>query len=326
MTMFPPSISGLHHITAIAGDPQSNINFYAGVLGLRLVKRTVNFDDATAYHLYYGDEHGSPGSIITFFYWPRPGVRGHAGTGQISAIVLSAPANSLDFWQARFTAHGIPAARRTRFGETILSLDDPDGIPIEITAVNDDPRINTWTGSGIPTAYALRGLHTVPLSVRDARPTEQLLVNEMGFRPVKREGNRTRFLAGLGTGSGSYADIIDSPSEAAGTSGTGTIHHIAWRVPDDTSEQHAQIRLRKAGHGVSAVLDRTYFRSIYYRERGGILFEIATDTPGFAIDEKPAELGTALKLPLQFEHARDLIAKSLPPITIPGHAHTVLAK
>ncbi|MCW1887244.1 ring-cleaving dioxygenase [Luteolibacter flavescens] len=306
-----PEITGIHHVTAIASDPQRNIDFYAGLLGLRMVKKTVNFDDPSAYHLYYGDENGSPGSIVTFFYWPGHDARGRVGSGQTTALVFSAPEGSLGYWQERLEKHGIAVERKTRFGEDVLAFADPDQIPVEIVAVADDSR-SGWTGAGITAEHALRGLHTAELTVAFATPTEALLSMEMGFRLVKREGDRARFEAGLG-GSGRYADVIQSAGPR-GLGGSGTIHHIAWSVPDDETELRKQAELQRSGYQVSPVMDRDYFHSIYYREKGGILFEIATENPGFAVDEDPDALGTGLKLPRQHEHLRARIEKILPPL------------
>lgn len=308
-----PLVTGLHHLTAIASDPQENVNFYASLLGLRLVKKTVNFDDPSAYHLYYGDETGSPGSIITFFYWPGLAARGRVGAGQSTAIVFSAPTGSLDFWQQRLQRHNVSVARRHRFGEEVLAFSDSDGISLEIVAVSDDAR-SGWSGAvGIPSEYALRGLHTAELTVRSGTATEALLTGAMDYREVRREGTRTRFEAGPG-GSGRYTDVIADPAAVAGLGGAGTIHHIAWRVADDNAQRTVQKILTTAGQLVSPVRDRQYFRSIYYREPNGILFEVATDTPGFAIDESVGSLGTELKLPGQFELHRAEIEQALPPL------------
>ncbi|WP_035611626.1 ring-cleaving dioxygenase [Haloferula sp. BvORR071] len=306
------AITGIHHITAIASDPQQNIDFYAGLLGLRQVKKTVNFDDPSAYHLYYGDEQGTPGSIVTFFYWPGHDARGRVGSGQTTALVFSAPPTSLEWWQQRLERHDVKVERKSRFGEEVLSFADPDAIPVEIVAVAEDNR-NPWTGAGIPAEHALRGLHSAELTVAHAAHTEALLSNEMQFRLVKREGNRARFEAGSG-GSGRYADVIEDSTGKRGSGGSGTIHHIAWSVPDDATELAKQTELQDSGYQVSPVMDRDYFHSIYYRERGGILFEIATATPGFAVDEPAESLGAALKLPKQFEAHRARIEELLPPV------------
>jgi glyoxalase family protein len=307
--------TGLHHITAIASNPQTNVDFYTGVLGLRLVKKTVNFDDPSAYHLYYGDESGSPGSIITFFYWPGHEARGRIGAGQNTAIVFAAPAASLDFWQQRLASRSVAATRRSRFGEDVVAFADPDGIPVEIVAVTGDTRTG-WTTAAIPAEHALRGMHTAELTVRAPQATENLITATMGYRLVRREGNRARFTSATAERSGTYIDVIADASAAPGAGGSGTIHHIAFSVPDDATELVMQKALHVAGYSVSEVRDRNYFHSIYYREPGGILFEIATANPGFAVDESLASLGTALKLPVQFERARTQIERLLPPINV----------
>lgn len=309
------SITGIHHITAIASDAQRNVDFYAGALGLRLVKKTVNFDDPTAYHLYYGDERGTPGSIVTFFYWPGLGARGRIGSGQPTALVFSAPPTSLDFWQERLAGQGVKAQRVRRFGEEALCFADPDQIPVEIVAVADDAR-EGWNGMGIPGEHALRGLHAFELASGAAQATESLLRDVMGYRFLDRFDDRVRFEVGPG-GSGTYVDLLIDASLPTGRSGSGTIHHVAWNVPDDEAELQIQALLRSEGYPVSGVMDRSYFHSIYYRERGGTLFEIATAGPGFAADEPADALGTELKLPPQFESARRAIEKALPPVEVP---------
>jgi glyoxalase family protein len=308
--------TGLHHLTAIASDPQANVDFYAGLLGLRLVKRTVNFDDPSAYHLYYGDEAGTPGSIVTFFYWPGYEARGRVGPSQATAIVFSAPAASLDFWQTRLKNHGVAASRRTRFGEDVVTFADPDGIAVEIVAVENDSRTGWQNHADITAVHALRGLHTAELTVRANTATETLVTGPMGYRLIRREGNRARFEAATGGGSGHFIDVIADAATKPGVSGAGTVHHLAWNVPDDTTELALQKRLRDFGLAVSDVRDRNYFHSIYYRELGGVLFEIATATPGFAVDEPAATLGSALKLPAQFEHARTEIERRLPHLQV----------
>ncbi len=305
-------ITGLHHVTAIASDPQRNIDFYAGLLGLRLVKKTVNFDDPSAYHLYYGDETGSPGSILTFFYWPGGAGRGRVGAGQVTRLSFSVPAASLNFWENRLQRHGVAAARVRRLGEEVLTFQDPDGIPVELVEVPTDVRTG-WMGGVIAGDRALRGLHTTEITLRDSSATEKLLVDVMGFRRLAREGDRTRYEVGAG-GSGAYLDVIIAGGASRGLGGVGTVHHIAFRVADDAGERALQTQLAAAGHVVSPVRDRSYFRSIYYREPGGVLFEIATDIPGFAHDEPVATLGTALRLPAEFERFRADIEASLPPL------------
>ncbi|MBB5351671.1 glyoxalase family protein [Haloferula luteola] len=302
-------IQGIHHVTAIGGDPQRSIDFYVGLLGLRQVKKTVNFDDPSAYHFYYGDANGSPGSIVTFFYWPGGDADGRVGSGQATALVFSAAPASLSFWHRRLESHGVEVERQERFGEEVLSFRDPDGIPVEIVAVEFDAR-SGWDGAGVPQEVALRGLHAAELTVVEASLTAALLTEGMGFRMVRREGNRTRYEVGDG-GSGRYADVIEGAGER-GLGGVGTIHHMAWSVPDVDAERAKQAEFRSAGLGVSAVMDRDYFRSIYYREPGGILFELATAGPGFAVDEDFESLGTQLRLPRQHEALRAEIERLLP--------------
>jgi glyoxalase family protein len=315
MSMSPPSpVTGIHHVTAIASDPQQNVDFYAGLLGLRLVKRTVNFDDPSAYHLYYGDTSGAPGTIVTFFYWPGMESRGTVGAGQMTAITFSVSPDSLAYWEERLRRQGLPVATIRRFDETVLCFADPDGIPLEIVAVSAeaDARVG-WAGAGVPAGHALRSLHSTSLAVRAAAATEELLVEVMGYRLVRREGPRSRFEAGPG-GSGRYADVIADAAGPFGKGGAGTIHHIAWRVGTDEEELAMKSRLQQSGYSVSPVMDRDYFHSIYYRERGGILFEIATEAPGFAVDEPPDSLGASLKLPRQFHGQRAEIEALLPPL------------
>ena len=320
--MFP---TGLHHLTAIASDPQTNVDFYAGLLGLRLVKRTVNFDDPSAYHLYYGDETGTPGSIVTFFYWAGYEARGRVGYGQSTALVFSAPADSLHFWQQRLQRHGVAATHCRRFGEDIVAFLDPDGIPVEIVAVAADSRVGWQAHPDVPAALALRGLHTAELTVREANPTEALLTGPMGYQRVCSQRNRVRFVAASALGSvgasGRFIDVIEDATGTPGVSGAGTVHHVAWSVPDDDTEIGLQTRLKQAGHAVSEVRDRTYFQSIYYREPGGVLFEIASAKPGFFIDETVAKLGSTLRLPGAFERARGEIESHLPPLA-PARRYT----
>jgi glyoxalase family protein len=279
------------------------------------VKKTVNFDDPSAYHLYYGNETGSPGSIVTFFYWPGGAGRGRVGAGQVTRLSFSVPVGALSFWEERLQRAGVETTRGHRLGETVLTLQDPDGIPVELVETPADARAG-WAGGGVAAAHAVRGMHTTEISLHASAATEKLLVDVMGFRRVAREGARTRYEAGAG-GSGTFIDVITTGGAARGLGGVGTVHHIAFRVADDAGERALQAQLSSAGLGVSPVRDRNYFRSIYYREPGGVLFEIATDVPGFAHDEPVATLGTALKLPPEYEHLRADIEASLPTLQSP---------
>jgi glyoxalase family protein len=307
------SINGIHHVTAIAGDAQGNVDFYAGVLGLRLVKRTVNFDDPLTYHLYYGTELGAPGTILTFFAWPNA-YRGRVGSGQVNATALSVPRGSLGWWQERFkgrhVTYDLPVKR---FGEEVLPFQDTDGMQLELVAVDDERP--AWKGGGVPEEHAIRGVHGVTAHEEGYQMTAELLTETMLFTEVGQEGNRFRYRA-AGQGHG-MIDVLCTPDGPRARGGAGAVHHIAWRVPDDSDQLAWRKTLVSAGMNVSPVLDRQYFHSIYYREPGGVLFEIATDAPGFATDEPKEELGRTLKLPPWLEGAREQIAAGLPPITLP---------
>jgi glyoxalase family protein len=307
-------ITGIHHITAIAADPQPNLDFYVRFLGLRLVKRTVNFDDPGTYHFYYGDVTGQPGTILTFFPWP--GARaGRLGTGQVSATAFAAPVAALDFWRARAESAGLHLAETTRFGERILSFADPDGLPLEIAGVGGDHRAG-WQGSTVPPEHAISGFRAATLAEEGYETTARLLTEMMSFRLVAQDGARFRYEIGRG-GPGATVDVVCMPDARRGAGGAGTVHHIAWRTPDFDSQLEWRARLAAAGHNVTPVMDRNYFRSIYFREPGGVLFEIATDPPGFTIDEPLDRLGAELKLPPQYEPVRERIEQILPPIEVP---------
>ncbi len=315
------TLPGIHHITAIAGDPQQNIDFYVGLLGLRLVKQTVNFDDPASYHLYYGDDLGRPGTIMTFFAWPGA-PRGRVGAGQVGVTALSIPATAFDYWRERLASHGIAVEEvPARFGDRVLSFADPDGMPLELIAAATDGRTG-WASGPVPSEPAIRGFHAPTLYVRDAAPSERLLTEVMGFRSLAAEGGRVRFAAGAGA-PGDLVDLVARPGGPSAWQAAGTVHHIAWRTPGDAQQLAWQTELARRGIGVTEVRDRQYFHSIYYREPGGILYEIATDQPGFAIDEEPAELGTHLKLPPWLESRRPQIASALPPIHLPATGQEV---
>ncbi len=311
-------ISGIHHVTAIAGDPQRNVDFYTGVLGLRLVKRTVNFDDPGTYHLYYGDENGQPGTIMTFFPWPGAR-RGRPGTGQIAVTSFSVPEGTLDYWAGRLEhlSHGAVGERRRRFGQETLVLYDPDGMELELVAHQEAGDLPAWEAGPVPAGCAIRGFHGVTLVEDDSEPTTELLTETMGLRFLGKDGRRSRFVA-AGQGPGTTVDLVHLPGGEAGIGGAGTVHHVAWRTPNDDEQLAWRQTLLARGLGVTGVADRQYFRSIYFREPGGVLFEIATDPPGFALDESPAELGTGLKLPPWLEVRRAHIEAILPRLALPG--------
>ncbi len=307
--------AGIHHVTAIAEDPQENVDFYAGVLGLRLVKKTVNFDDPGSYHLYYGDAAGSPGTIMTFFTWPGA-PRGRIGTGQVSATAFAVPQDSLGYWVERLLQHGVRFDQpKVRFDETVLAFRDPDGIAVEIVARAGAEGGEVWDRSPVPREHALRGISGVTLSERSAEVAENILTNLLGFTKVGEQDGRTRYLSA--ESGGSFADVVAVPEGAVGQTAVGTVHHVAWRAPDEETEEAWREELAARGLGVTPVLDRNYFRSIYFREPGGVLFEIATDPPGFAVDEDPDHLGENLKLPSWLEKDRARIEEILPPVKLP---------
>ena len=308
-----PHLNGIHHVTAIAGDAQENVNFYAGLLGLRLVKRTVNFDDPQSYHLYYGDGAGNPGTLLTFFAWPGAR-RGRPGLGQATAVSLSVGLGSLGYWSERLHAHSIPSETETRFGETVLVFADPDGMRLELVEAVSDPR-RGWPEGHVPAEYAIKGIHSVTLPERSIADTTALLTGTLGFREIGTDGIVTRYASGAEPAT--FADVVFAPNAVSGQIAVGNIHHVAWRTPDDAEQTNWLRDLSALGYGVSPVMDRDYFHSIYFREPGGILFEIATDPPGFAVDESPEALGHVLQLPAQYEPQRAQIEAGLPPLRVP---------
>ncbi|MGH7242907.1 MAG: ring-cleaving dioxygenase [Phycisphaerales bacterium] len=311
-------ISGIHHVTAITSDAQKNIDFYCGVLGLRLVKRTVNFDDPGSYHLYYGDELGRPGTILTFFAWPGAR-RGRISQPQVSSTAFAIAKGSIDFWKQRLEANGVSFnVAPARFGDQVLAFTDFDGMQMELIA-SDDPR-TPWAAGTVPVEHAIRGFHSVSLSERDQQVTADVLTKTLGFAAAGVDGNRFRFVAS--DKSGGVVDLLLVTGGMEGTMGAGTVHHVAFRTPDDASEEAWRRLLVEQGFHVSPVMDRNYFHSIYFREPGGVLFEIATDIPGFSVDEPAESLGMELKLPEQFESARARIESHLPKIRLPQGANS----
>ena len=306
--------SGIHHVTAISGGPQRNVDFYAGVLGTRLVKKTVNFDDPGTYHLYYGDGDAAPGTIMTFFPWEGAS-KGRVGSGQVITTAYSIPATSLSYWTERLVENGVRFEKpRDRFGETVLAFEDPDGLRLEIVAAED-----TREGYDGPTPaeHSIRGFHHAALAARNAERTINLMKEHLGFRQFDEAENRTRLAAGDG-GPGNVVDVMDATGFPRGNTGVGTVHHIAFRVPDEEAQLAVREEVAGLGYDVTPVLDRNYFRSIYFREPGGVLFEVATDPPGFAADENPAHLGEELRLPPWLETRRSEIEDVLTPLRVPG--------
>jgi glyoxalase family protein len=309
-------IKGIHHISAIAGDPQVNAGFYMGVLGLRMIKRTVNFDDPSKYHLYYGNESGNPGTIMTFFPWP--GARkGRIGTGQATVTSFSIPQESLSFWTDRLIEHSVTfQGPMRRFDETFISFNDPDGLQLELVADGKDDTRIPFKRSAIPDSFAIRGFFGTTLALRNIQDTSMILTDFLGYRKTNLDGNRIRF-AHPDFYNGSVVDLEHHPDLAQGTVAVGTVHHIAFRVPDPTSQESIRNKIVGSGIEVTPVRDRKYFRSIYFREPGGVLFEIATDSPGFTVDESLEDLGKSLKLPEWLESKRSEIEHILPTLVIP---------
>ena len=310
---------GIHHVTAIAGDPLKNFDFYTRDLGLRFVKKTVNFDDPSTYHFYYGDETGSPGSILTFF--PRPGApTGRRGVGETHQTAFGVPLRSLGYWTQRFIEKGIPhEAPEKRFGEPVLPFTDPDGMALALVGIAGAENEPGWSNGDVPSEHAIRGFQGVTLLLDSAEKTGAILTDVFGFREVAREGSVIRFAAASGV-NGSTVDIYEAKGFLRGQQGRGSVHHIAFRAADDALQaQMAEKLIRTHGQHPTEQKDRNYFRSIYFREPGGLLFEIATDIPGFAIDEPIETLGRELKLPNFLEPHRKEIEGVLPILDEAGH-------
>ncbi|HEU4333111.1 MAG TPA: ring-cleaving dioxygenase [Candidatus Eisenbacteria bacterium] len=315
------SVAALHHVTAIAGPAQENLDFYAGVLGMRLVKRSVNQDDPGTYHLFYADAAGHPGTDLTFFPWAEmaPPRSGH---GLSSEVSLAIPPGSLDWWGDRLARYGTAVGgAETRFGEKALPLVDPHGLRVALVET-EQPAHRSFTahdGSPVPAEKQIRGLHGARALERQLAPTASFLETVMGFRHVATEGSWHRYRA-EGGGSGSFLDVAEAPNTPRGLWGVGSIHHLAWRVEDDAHEQAVRERIEEAGARPTPVIDRFWFRSVYFKEPGGVLFELATDGPGFGVDEDAARLGEKLVLPPWLEARRPQIEAALPPLVMPAAA------
>lgn len=313
--------SGLHHVTAIASDPQRNLDFYAGVLGLRLVKRTVNFDDPTTYHFYFGDDVGHPGTLLTFFPWPDAR-RGRQGAGQSVVTSFAIVPGAVGFWLDRLLRMHVDFEQPvTRFDdERVIAFKDPDGMLVELVAhprvEQSDSSAHTHASPAVPPEHAIRGLYSVQLWHDGHQHTEELLTGTLGFTLAREQGSIFRYVAGDG-GPGSIVDLRIVPGLWRGTMGAGVVHHVAFRAGDDVTQRVVRDELASAGYNVTPPLDRDYFRSVYFREPGGVLFEIATDDPGFTIDEPPSSLGRSLKLPPWLEPRRFEIEALLPNIHLP---------
>jgi glyoxalase family protein len=314
----PDRIPGIHHVTAITGDVQKCVDFYVSVLGLRFIKKSINQDVPDTYHIYFGDHVGTSGTAMTFFGWPYLPAR-RTGRGQVTVVSFAVPPASLDFWTSRLRSLGVDASRTTRFGTDVIVLEDADGIAIELVGEASDDRWVPWNDGPVDPSHAIRGFYSVTLTVGEAAPTYGFLTNTMGFRKTGQEGNRTRFETGEG-GPDATLDVIESRDAPLGEETVGTVHHVAWRASDDAHQLAWRETVAKAGRQVTPVIDRWYFKSIYFREPGGVLFEIATDGPGFTVDESPEALGSMLSLPPWFGMDRDKLNKNLPPIVVPTTA------
>jgi glyoxalase family protein len=322
-------LGGLHHVTAVTTHAAENVAFYTEVLGLRLVKKTVNQDDVSAYHLFYGDELGRPGTEVTFFDWPHLRIApNHAGTGEISTTELRVSGReALDWWAGRFAEHGVRhGGVEKREGRSFIAFLDPEGQRLRLADEGEDPSVAggvPWEESSVPGEFGIRGLGAVDLTVRDLRPMAWVLAEVLGFRlagEYENNGERvTLFEVGPG-GPGTQVRVIESPDAPQSHLGKGGVHHVAFRTPDGEEQRLWRERLREAGLGVTPQIDRYYFRSIYFREPGGVLFEIATDGPGFATDEDAAHLGERLSLPPFLEERREEIEDRLEPIPVAGDA------
>ncbi len=306
-------VHGIHHVTAISGDALENLAFYTGVLGLRLVKRSVNQDAPDTYHLFYADAEGHPGTDLTFFPWPQM-PPGRKGAGLTVEVGLAVPAGSLGFWAERLAAMGVaPADPKSRFGERVLVFRDVHGLSLSMTETAEARQFTPWQESPVPERHQIRGFHTVRLWERELAATARFLREALGYEPAAEEDGWHRFGVD-GGGSGKWLEVRELPQERRGSWGTGAVHHVAFRVAGDEEELAVRQRIRTAGSNPTEVIDRFWFRSVYFKEPGGALFEIATEGPGFTVDEDPAHLGERLILPPWLEPHRQQIEAALPPL------------
>jgi glyoxalase family protein len=312
------AVNGLHHITAIAGPAQENLDFYAGVLGMRLVKRSVNQDDPGTYHLFYADAEGSPGSDLTFFPWAHTAPP-RAGHGMAMEVSLEIPVGSLSYWADRLSRYGrSPGPLQTRFGEKILAFTDPHGLNVALVEANSPRSFTPWEKSAVPAERQVRGLHGAQVWERNASTTAQFLTSVLGFHSIAEEDGWTRYATTGGVG---VLDVRDAPEARRGSWGVGAVHHLAWRVDDGEHQQTVRARVDGAGAHPTPVIDRFWFKSVYFKEPGGVLFELATDGPGFAVDEDASRLGERLVLPPWLEAHRPAIEHALPPLSLDVSAH-----
>lgn len=309
-----PTVHGLHHVTVIAGDPQENLDFYTGVLGMRLVKKSVNQDAPDTYHLFYADGAGTPGTDLTFFPWPGL-PRSRPRAGQIVEVPFAVPTGSIPYWQKRLEANGVPVkGMETRFGERTLPFEGPHGLHLALVETDDEREFTPWERSPVPTEHQLRGMHGVRIWEHALEPTETVLTEAMGFEKVAEDDDWHRYGVD-GGGSGTFAEVkeVDRTRRTSHrVSGTGEVHHAAWRMRDSEEQKTLRSFIDEVGLRPSPQIDRFWFESVYFREPGGVLFELATDGPGFTVDEDPSELGTSLVLPPWMESRRAEIEADLP--------------
>jgi glyoxalase family protein len=314
-----PTVHGLHHVTVIAGDPQENVDFYTRVLGMRLVKKSVNQDAPDTYHLFYADGVGSPGTDLTFFPWPGlPKARPRAG--QIVEVPFAVPPGSLGYWRERLAENGVTtSAVETRFGERTLPFEDPHGLRLALVETDDDREFVPWDRSPVPVEHQVRGMHAVRMWQHELGPTETLLTEVMGFETVGEDDGWHRYgVEGGGSGTLAEVKVVDQhPRTSNRVGGTGAVHHAAWRMRDSDEEMALRDAIAQVGLQPTPQIDRFWFKSVYFREPGGVLFELATDGPGFTVDEDPEDLGTSLVLPPSMENQRDEIEANLPPLDTP---------
>ena len=304
-------ILGLHHITAIAGDAKRNFNFYANILGLRFIKKTVNFDDPGTYHFYFGDEVGSAGTILTFFPWGEGIQQGRKGSGMATEIGYSVPKGSLDFWQQRFEKYNVIYNKPSeKFGEKYLTFLDPDGLKLELIESKTEDNRKAWETDEVKADVATKGFHNITLTLNNIKATAAILTEIFGYKLIDQDVNRYRYATDA-VENAAIVDLVELADEKRALNANGTVHHVAFRVQNDEILMHFREKIEDYGLQITPQIDRQYFHSLYFREPGGVLFEIATDNPGFTVDESLEELGKNLKLPAQYEPQRAAIEKHL---------------
>jgi len=304
-------ILGIHHITAIAGDAKRNFDFYTKTLGLRFIKRTVNFDDPQTYHFYFGDEHGTPGTILTFFPWGSAVRQGRRGAGMATEIGYAVPEGSLVFWIKRFEEKNVIYNKvAEKFGEKYLTFLDPDGLKLELIESKTEDNRKAWETDEVKADVATKGFHNITLTLNNIKPTAAVLTEIFGYKLIDQDVNRYRYATDA-VENAAIVDLVELPEEKRGLNANGTVHHVAFRVPNDEILIKFREKIEDYGLQITPQIDRQYFHSLYFREPGGVLFEIATDNPGFTVDESLEELGQNLKLPAQYEPQREAIEKHL---------------